>query len=107
MGEVTEANEPALDLINVSQSAGFVVECEKCHAETDINSLIFISTQMDLSTFLQTSVEGNVILFHYKTYNCLNDAMRNSLTQLLVSRELFLILKKYNISLENPLKKLV
>ncbi|KAH0537985.1 hypothetical protein KQX54_002683 [Cotesia glomerata] len=39
MGEVIEANESTLDLVTVLQSAGFVVECEKCHAKTDINSV--------------------------------------------------------------------
>lgn len=61
---------------------------------------------LDLRSFLQSEVEGRLILMYHEKKKDLNENMRAHLSQLLINRELSFIIHKKGASIENTLRKL-
>jgi len=80
------------------------IVCSKCNEKLANESVQYCSKRVGLQTFLQTSFEGQMILFYYEKHGSLSKLKQDSLCNLLIERELFILLQKENVSLENPLK---
>lgn len=80
--------------------------CSKCSGNIAQNdSVTYYSPPRDLKAYLQMSLEGKLILFHYEKYGHLSKGKQDSLCDLLIDRELLSLLDKEHVSLANPLKR--
>lgn len=81
----------------------FQIICDHCKKAQNINSVQLVSNRPDLETFLQSTLTGLVILNYYQKNQSIPDYIATYLSRLIIDREIFNIIKREKISLENPL----
>ena len=84
----------------------FNLLCSKCSSTCDSQSARYIGERQDLETFLKSTFKGQLILMSYRKNQNLSQVMTKDLVALIVEREVHIVLKQQNTTLENPLQSL-
>lgn len=106
---LTHADTPSgshVEHLDTYLNTPFDTICSTCYKTFDIRTATFIEQRVELMTLLRNRGEGVLLTLTAMSGNrdFLDDNFHNHLTQLLMDRELDIILKREKTSLENPLK---
>lgn len=94
------------EVVQFARQDSFEIICSKCNGIDNIHNAMFSRDRENLKSFLESSTEGKILLWHYEKHNRLHDDMMGLLVRLIVNRELDIIFKREKVSLQNPLRKL-
>ena len=98
---VSDVNAEAIRDLSIET---FDIICSKCQRKDSLDSVAFVTNRQPLEVFLNESDAGQTVLIHFKKYESLSDSMLDTLTRLLISREMTIIFKQKKVSLDNPLR---
>lgn len=87
-------------------NSSFDTVCNSCLATIYSNDANYVPQREDLRTFLSKSFEGIEILTYYDLHKSLADDLHAPLTQLLMSREFYIMSKMKKFSASNLFKKI-
>ena len=94
------------DYFDINNNNNFKMICSNCKAETSVDLCEFVPVRQDLKSILESDLNGLLILTEFEKSGHLSENDQNSLSQILISREIYSILKTHKATLKNPLKKL-
>lgn len=82
-------------------SSPFALVCSRCKT---LSACSYVSERQPLREFLESTKTGETILDYHKKHGKLSATLQLELIHELIRREKEIILKKHNVTLDNPLK---